>query len=141
MEGLVESLIYLLIAVVVLVMSMKGGKKKEPAVETTEEYPAGDDVYEPAVEKQKPQTVKQPVTSAPKGEKESPWISDKEAKDSVLDAESVLKEANTNPIAQKEVQEEDSKDHYGENKKKRQVFEFDLKKAVIYNALLDRQEY
>ncbi len=146
MEGFFESFLYLMIAIVILILSMRGNKKKQESQSDTREEPYGEPAYEPVVQdetdeyKESGDVMKTGRTTHDDDEK-TPWISEKDAQASVMDVDSVLKEAQTNPIAEQEGLLESVDDHYNKKKTKKPPIDFDLKKAVVFSSILERREY
>ncbi|TVR74943.1 MAG: hypothetical protein EA408_01360 [Marinilabiliales bacterium] len=147
MEGFFETFIYLIITVVILVLSMR--KKKQPVQAPEDEEGPGDPLselfsdedeqeeYQPAPE---PATVQAESSSASDG-RPVQWMSDAEAKEMLMDAEAVMKEAaENNPIAEFEGQTEPVEDDaYDTGSYEKEGVSFNLKKAVIYSEILGRR--
>ncbi len=139
MEGLFESLIYLIIAVVILVLSMR---KKRPDQVKDKEDAGTTGMPEDIFKDEEEYDVKpQPVTATERAQGESvSWMSESEARDKLMDSDEVLKEASeNNPIAQFESQSK--ADAYGINQPEDREITFDLKRAVIYKEILERRTF
>ena len=146
MEGFLESFIYLLITIVILVLSMRKKKPVQPLPDdevTGQDDPFsdlfsdedGEDDYVPV-----PQVVPSAGSTEDAGEKPTPWMSQQEAQDMLMDADAVIKEAaENNPIAEFEGQVEE--DAYGFGLIKEGGIDFDLKKAVIYSEIIERRSF
>lgn len=142
MDGFLESFIYLLITIVILVLSMRKKKPVEPESEEStqsadpfSELFKDDEEYE---EEYRPDL--QPATATDPGNsgQESPWMSNAEASDMLMDADAIMKEAEqNNPIAKFEGDVKE--DAYGIGLSDHEGIPFDLKKAVIYSEILDRR--
>ena len=144
MEGFMESFIYLLITIVILVLSMRKRKPAQPVSE--EETRSGDpftelfrdeedEDYDPEI---RPATVsgQQPDES----DRSNPWMTETEAQDMLMDADAVIKEAaENNPIAELEGKVED--DAYSIDVAKDKGIPFDLRKAVIYSEILEKRTF
>ncbi len=150
MEGFFESFIYLLITIVILVLSMRKKKPVEQAPE--EEAQPGDpfsDVFGDEDEDiEAAETVPGPVTSGarkeePAGGKSVQWMSEAEAKEMLMDADAVMKEAAANnPIARLEGRvEQVYEDAYNVGGPEGGGVPFNLRKAVIYYEILDRRTF
>ncbi len=150
MEGFFETFIYLIITIVILVLSLR--KKKKPVQESVDEERPGDPLsdlfsdedeqeeeYQPAP---KPATVQAEGSSA-SDSRPVQWISNAEAKEMLMDADEVMKEAaENNPIAEFEGEVESVQDDaYNADKDEKEGIAFDLKKAVIYSEILSRRTY
>ena len=69
----------------------------------------------------------------------TPWMSEAEAKDLLMDASKVMEEAeDNNPIA---LYEEEADDAYGIGHSSEEGIQFDLKKAVIYSEIINRRVF
>jgi hypothetical protein len=143
MEGFLESFLYLLITIVILVLSMR---KKKPVQHETEETPQQGDPFsglfgdEEDHEEYNAEPQPAAVSQEYDGDRErpSPWISKADASKSLLDAEQVLREAEeNNPIAQYESAGHD--DVYEIGYSVDNGIRFDLKKAVIYSEIIERR--
>ncbi len=148
MEGFLESFLYLLITIVILVLSMR---KKKPVESETEEAPQSGDPFSDIFGEEEPEEQErdeqeeqaQPAMVSPyqdeEQEKSIPWMSETDAKDSLMDVDQVMKEAaENNPIARYEGQVES--DAYTVGLEDDQI-RFDLKKAVIYSEILERRSF
>ncbi|MFO7923949.1 MAG: hypothetical protein R6U58_09680 [Bacteroidales bacterium] len=142
MEGFLETFIYLLITIVILVLSMR---KKKPVKTVSEDENAAEDpftgIFNDDEEEEYNQTPR-PVTVTEKEtqsqEKITPWMSETEADDMLMDADSVMKEAaDNNPIAEYEGEVEDAYSLGADD----EGIPFDLKKAVIYSEVLNRRTF
>ena len=140
-----ESFIYLLITIVILVLSMRKRKPAKPVSEEEETRPGDpfselfkdedDEDYEPEIQSS---TVsgQQAVESG----QPNPWMTDTEAQDMLMDADAVMKEAaENNPIAELEGKVED--DAYSIDIDESKGIPFDLRKAVIYSEILGKRTY
>ena len=138
-----ETFIYLLITIVILVLSMRKKKPVEPVGEETTSSPDpfsdlfreddDSDVFIPETKQ-----VTQAPPADPYQNQAGPWMSEVEAQDMVIDAEAVMKEAaENNPIAQFEGQLEEFS--YEIEVSQDKGVPFDLKKAVIYSEILERR--
>jgi hypothetical protein len=164
MEGFIESFIYLLITIVILVLSMR--KKTQvnlPESEEEEDRPGdpfsdlfrdepeeeGDDSeYRPArvparsgeaTEEYAAWMTEEPAREDNEYESANPWMTESEAGKMVMDADAVLREASeNNPIAEMEGQIDDAY-HIGISDGT--PTKFDLKKAVIYSEILERRVF
>ncbi len=144
MEGFLESFIYLLITIVILVLSMRNKKKVEPEGEESSapEHPFsdlfGDEGEEDDNVTLQPETLQEEHVD--QLEKPSPWMSETDARSMVMDADQIIKEAaENNPIARLEGEVED--DVYGIGHSDDGGISFDLKKAVIYSEIIQRKVF
>ncbi len=142
-----ESFIYLLITVVILVLSLRKKKPVEPGSEESSQ--TGDpfsELFKEDEELEKEyRTESQPATVTSHktydSKQESPWMSDTEAREMLIDTDAIMKEAKeNNPIAQFEGQVKT--DAYGIGMVDPEGgIPFDLKKAVIYSEILNRRVF
>ncbi len=146
MEGFLESFIYLLITIVILVLSMRKKKPVQPVPD--DEVTGQDDPFSDLFRDEdkegdyvpEPQTVSHAGSTEDAGEEPTPWMSHQEAQDMLMDADAVIKEAaENNPIAEFEGQVEE--DAYGFGLIKEGGIDFDLKKAVIYSEIIERRSF
>jgi hypothetical protein len=163
MEGFIESFIYLLITIVILVLSMK--KKKQVNLPGSEDSDRpGDpfsDLFRDEPEEEEDESVYRPA-KVPSGdikeeythwmteeplqedqaggyEETNPWMTESEAAKMVIDSDAVLREASeNNPIAEMEGQIDDA---YHISIAVDSQYKFDLKKAVIYSEILERRVF
>ncbi len=147
MEGFLESFIYVLITIVILVLSMR---KKKPVQQSPEEEERPGDQLSEMFEDQDQYEEESETAAGPAmvtaeegapGGKSVQWMSDAEAKDMLMDADAVMKEAaDNNPIAEFEGEvEQVYDDAYSTGSSEGGGISFDLKKAVIYYEILDRR--
>lgn len=146
MEGFFESFLYLIIAIVILILSMKGSRKKQGSQTDTREESHGEPAYEPVVQDypddyKKTGDIMKTAGATQEEEESTPWISEKNAKASVINVDSVLREAQSNPIAEQEGQLESLDENYNKKKTRKPPIDFDLKKAVVFSSILERREY
>jgi hypothetical protein len=144
MEGFLESFLYLLITIVILVLSMR---KKKPVDPETGEAPRpgdpfseifGTDHQEEYEEAPPPLMVADDLQNGT-GTHTS-WMSEAERKRSILDFDQILKEAaENNPIALQEGGI--AGDAYGLDNPDYEQIHFDLKKAVIYSEIIERRVF
>jgi hypothetical protein len=142
MEGFMESFIYLLITIVILVLSMRKRKPAQPVSE--EETPPGDpfselfndendEDYGPEIQ---PSTVSGQQSDG--SGQPNPWMTETEAQDMLMDADAIMKEAaENNLIAELEGKVEG--DAYSIDIDEDKEIPFDLRKAVIYSEILGRR--
>lgn len=143
MEGFLEVFIYLLITIVILVLSMRRKKVMQPPGKD-EDRPGGNPFSELFKDPEKEYDIDhEPVTISRKKEtvteEPSPWMSESEARDMVINTDAIIKEAADNPIAQREGRVAD--DVYGVEAEEDKGIDFDLKKAVIHSVILERRTY
>ena len=142
MEGYLESFLYLLITIVILIFSMR--KKRQVETEGEEAPGSGDPFQEIIYDEDQEEYETQPA-GASQGlgtvqEKSTPWMSEKEAGKLLMDADQVMKEAaDNNPIAAYEGKTE--QDAYGISLPGDEGIPFDLKRAVIYSEILNRRQF
>jgi hypothetical protein len=142
MEGYLESFLYLLITIVILIFSMR--KKRQVETED-EEAPVSGDHYQEIIYDEDPEEYETRPAVASQGRetmqaKSSPWMSEKEAGKLLIDADQVMKEAaDNNPIAAYEGKTEE--DAYGISLPGDEGIPFDLKRAVIYSEVLNRRQF
>ncbi len=150
MEGFFESFIYLLITIVILVLSMRKRKpvqqspeeEERPGDPLSEMFEDHDEYEEEAETAARPAMVTADEEDAPKG-KSVQWMTDSEAREMLMDADAVMKEAaGNNPIAELEGKVENVYDDaYSTGSSEGGGIPFDLKKAVIYYEILDRRTF
>jgi hypothetical protein len=143
MEGYLESFLYLLITIVILVLSLR---KKKPVHPEGREGEEGEEVprtSDPFSDMFRDEEEEEEYDDEPQPVKESsPWVSDKEAQRLLIDADQVMKEAaENNPIA--ELEGLVVKDAYelDQPESQDQGISFDLKKAVIYYEILEKRTF
>ncbi len=144
MEGFLESFLYLLITIIILVLSMR---KKKPVGEEAQESRTDDpfrDIFAEQEEEEydaeaegHPEAVQQEYRKQP--EASVTWMTESDAKDSLMDADRIMKEASdNNPIAREDIAEIDA---YGIGETEDSGIRFNLKKAVIYSVILERKAF
>ncbi len=144
MEGFLESFIYLFITIVILVLSLR---KKKPAQPLPDEEPQSGDPFSELFRDEEDEEYEpeiQPATATGKDEgdtvQSTPWMSESDARDMVIDADAVIREAaENNPIAEFEGRLEE--DAYGIGTGIDEGIPFDLKKAVIYSVIIERRAF
>lgn len=144
MEGFLESFLYLFITIVILVLSMR---KKKPAQPLPDEETQSDDPFaelfrDEEDEDYEPERQLATVTGTEGDDKaqSTPWMSESDARDMVIDADAVIREAATNnPIAEYEGRLEE--DAYEIGSGNDEGIPFDLKKAVIYSVIIERRAF
>jgi hypothetical protein len=153
MEGFMESFIYLLITIVILVLSMRKKKMVQEPEEMGEERTGDpfrdlfrdDDEEEELSQEEHPwnEPAEQPnpwMNEPAMKEEPNPWMTDSEVKNLVLDSDAIMREASeNNPIAKLEGATEDDAYEIGLNND--QGVAFDLKKAVIYSEILEKRTF
>lgn len=145
MDGYLESFIYLLITIVILVLSMRKKKPVQPPVsdESTESGDPFTELFKDYDEEdeydEEPRPVTGPESFQAEENESTPWMTESEARDMVMDADAVLKEASdNNPIAD---YEGEVKDAYEADTDLDKGIPFDLKKAVIYSEILEKRSF
>jgi hypothetical protein len=144
MEGFLESFLYLLITIIILVLSMRKKKPvEEEAQETRTDDPFRDIFAEQEEEEYEDETEGHPEV-VPQEYRKQPeaavtWMTESDAKDSLMDADQIMKEAtDNNPIAREDIAEIDA---YGVGETEDSGIRFNLKKAVIYSVILERKTF
>jgi len=144
MEGFLESFIYLLITIVILVLSIRKKKAAQPPVsdESIEPEDPYREIFRDYDEEDEYDEGSRPEVAAASYEAEenepSPWVTESEARDMVMNTDAVLKEAADNPFAE---HEGEIKDVYNTETADEKGISFDLKKAVIYSAIIERRSF
>ncbi len=141
MEGFMESFIYLLITVVILVLSMRKKKQVKPLSdeETQQDHPFSE-LFKDEEDKEYDNMPQPAAVSVETRTGSIPWVSESEAKKMVMDADAVIREAaENNPIAQLEGQL--GEDAYDLTRSVDSGIDFDLKKAVIYSEIIERKTF
>lgn len=141
MEGFMESFIYLLITVVILVLSMRKKKQVKPLSdeETQQDHPFSE-LFKDEEDKEYDNMPQPAAVSVETRTGSIPWVSESEAKKMVMDADAVIREAaENNPIAQLEGQL--GEDAYDLTRSVESGIDFDLKKAVIYSEIIERKTF
>lgn len=136
-----ESFIYLLITVVILVLSMRKKKQVKPLSdeETQQDHPFSE-LFKDEEDKEYDNMPQPAAVSVETRTGSIPWVSESEAKKMVMDADAVIREAaENNPIAQLEGQL--GEDAYDLTRSVDSGIDFDLKKAVIYSEIIERKTF
>jgi hypothetical protein len=148
MEGFMESFLYLLITIIILVLSMR---KKKPVEHMEEPKETGDpfrdifkkmedDEYE-AEEENVAEYRKESIQQEYREQHEAKvhWMTESDAKDSRMDMDRIMKEASEyNPIATSGISDSEI---YGGSAIEDAGKRIDLKKAVIYSIILERKTF
>ena len=139
-----ESFLYLLITIVILVLSLR---KKKPVDPEIDKAPRPGDPFAELFGTEEPEDYEkatQPLTVTDNlqngSETYASRMSEAEVKKSVMDFDKVLREAaENNPIAHQEGGTDDNA--YGLGLSDDEQVHFDLKKAVIYSEIIERRVF
>jgi hypothetical protein len=150
MEGFLESFLYLLITIIILVLSMR---KKKPVghMEESQETGTNDpfrDIFKQR-EEEEYETEEEKVSEyhreeieqeyRDRHEKKVQWMTESDAKDSRIDMDRIMKEASdNNPIAAEGIEESEI---YGGDVTEDTGIRIDLKKAVIHSIILEKKTF
>jgi hypothetical protein len=150
MEGFLESFLYLLVTIIILVLSMR---KKKPVghMEESQETGTNDPFRDIFKQREEEEYETEEGKAAEyhqediekeyreRHEKKVQWLTESDAKQSRLDMDRIMKEASdNNPIASVGIEESEI---YGADLTEDTGIRINLKKAVIHSIILERKTF